>query len=541
MRKQGKYTQVGLFGEPVEIDLEAVAVKELRFTGSFGQQPTSWSRALELMRSGKVDTEALISHQLPLAEWREAFSLFERREGVKLLLDVARGMTGCRGRLMPPGAIDPYPSEKQLYRQAAIKVDTSELTQTGLTSGRLQAIQPRTAREQPVNELREKIESAVNRDRLLETATALIEVPSPTLSAADVAGRLEELLRADGFEVERPVCDWPESPAVVARLRFGEGGRVLQVDGHLDTVHLPFVPPGVEDGVLHGSGCSDMKGGIAAAVEAMRVLRECGAPQTGGMLLTAHDQHEGPWGDGRQMKALIAEGYLGDGVMLPEYLSDFLPVAGRGMFIFEIAVTREGEPVHEVLRPQGAARRRRRRRRAGYPLPAGKPAPRGNHPPVQRLRQLLRRFPAGRRDIQPGAALLRGEGDAALGHPGARRLARREYRQLLDEVARKSGAAIRSQEVFPGDAFEIGLDNPLVTAFQRAHRDVTGAELPVGAKPFVDDGNTFISKGGIPALTHGPAATGAHTLNEQVPVAELERLARVYALTAVNFCGETDD
>ncbi len=91
MRKQGKYTQVGLFGAPVEIDLEAVAVKELRFTGSFGQQPTSWSRALELMRRGRVDTEALISHRLPLTEWREAFSLFERQEGVKLLLDVRAG------------------------------------------------------------------------------------------------------------------------------------------------------------------------------------------------------------------------------------------------------------------------------------------------------------------------------------------------------------------------------------------------------------------------------------------------------------------
>ena len=88
VRKQGKYTQVGLFGAPVEFDLEAVAVRELRFTGSFGQQPTSWSRALELMRSGKVDTGALITHQLPLAEWREAFDLFERQEGVKMLLDV---------------------------------------------------------------------------------------------------------------------------------------------------------------------------------------------------------------------------------------------------------------------------------------------------------------------------------------------------------------------------------------------------------------------------------------------------------------------
>jgi len=59
----------------------------------------------------------------------------------------------------------------------------------------------------------------------------------------------------------------------------------------------------------------------------------------------------------------------------------------------------------------------------------------------------------------------------------------------------------------------------------------------LGAKIFVDDGSTYISTGGIPALTHGPDAKGAHTLNEAVPVAELVRVAQVYALTAIAFCG----
>ena len=63
-----------------------------------------------------------------------------------------------------------------------------------------------------------------------------------------------------------------------------------------------------------------------------------------------------------------------------------------------------------------------------------------------------------------------------------------------------------------------------------------GAALPLGRKPFVDDGNSFVRLAGIPALTHGPAATGAHTLNEEVSVAELVRVARVYASTAVSYC-----
>jgi L-iditol 2-dehydrogenase len=84
----GRYTQVGLFGKPVEIDLEQIAVREIRFAGSFGQKPTAWKRALKLLETGRVDASRLISHQLPLDRWQEAFALFEQQEGVKILLDV---------------------------------------------------------------------------------------------------------------------------------------------------------------------------------------------------------------------------------------------------------------------------------------------------------------------------------------------------------------------------------------------------------------------------------------------------------------------
>ena len=87
----------------------------------------------------------------------------------------------------------------------------------------------------------------------------------------------------------------------------------------------------------------------------------------------------------------------------------------------------------------------------------------------------------------------------------------------------------------PGDAFAVDQNSPLVGAFQSAHEQVTGAPLPLGGKPFIDDGNVFMAAG-IEALTHGPCATGAHTTDEQVAVAELVRVAKVYALTAQAFC-----
>ena len=383
----------------------------------------------------------------------------------------------------------------------------------------------------------EKITRAVDEKRLLDTAVSLIELPSPTLSAGAVADRLAEILVAEGFAVERPEADWPEAPAVVARLESGQPGRVLQFDGHLDTVHLPFVAPRIENGILYGSGSSDMKGGIAAFVEALRILRDTDAIQRGGVMITAHDHHEAPWGDRRQLLALIREGYIGDGVLLPEYLGDVLPVAGRGMAVFSIEIERDGEPVHEVLRP------------AGLPDVVGVGAEL-----IQRLKALCERLSAkiaphvgsdsvfvGRMEsgeiYNQSPVKCRIEGTRRWVAAGSEPKAKRELEELLAALAVESGTRVNLVDwVVPGDAFTVDEQSPLFAAFQGAHEVVTGNVLKVGAKPFIDDGNGFMNVGGVQALTHGPCATGAHTLDEEVPVAELLRVAKVYALTAFDFC-----
>ncbi len=381
------------------------------------------------------------------------------------------------------------------------------------------------------------IRRAVNPQRLAETALALIGEYSPTRSAGRAADRLAEILAADGFAVERPVADWPEAPAVVTRLESGNPGRTLQFDGHLDTVHLPFVPPRLEDGYLYGSGASDMKGGIAAFVEAMRALRETGALKSGSVLITAHDHHEGPWGDRRQVEALIRDGYVGDGVLLPEYLADPLPVAARGMAIFEIRIRREGEPVHEVLRPEGlpdvlaagvllACRLQELHAALGQKT----------HPITGQDSVFVGQFQCGE-IFNQAAVLCTIKGTRRWVTPNAAQEVQAEFAGLLAQVAAETGTSIDFDFEVQGEAYAVDAADPLLAAFQSAHAAVTGAPLPLGRKPFVDDGNTFAALAGITPLTHGPAATGAHTLNEEVSLADLVRVAEVYALTAVGYCG----
>lgn len=384
--------------------------------------------------------------------------------------------------------------------------------------------------------MKDNVLQAVDEQRLLDTAQDLIAVPSPTLDAGAAADALASILTTEGFAVERPPADWPPAPAVVARLDSGRPGRVLQFDGHLDTVHLPFVPPKVEDGQLYGSGASDMKGGIAAFVEALRALRDAGAPTQGAILLTAHDHHEAPWGDRRQLLALIRAGLIGDGVLLPEYLGDTLPVAGRGLAVFSVAIERDGVPVHEVLRP------------AGLPdvLAAGAEVVGRLNALNEHLREqtapyvgsdslFIGRIEGGQLYNQVPTQ-CRVEGTRRWVTAGAASTARRQIEARLAEVATASGTRIRLADWnVPGDAFALAPNSPLVGAFQSAHEQVTGKPLPLGGKPFIDDGNVFMAAG-IEALTHGPCAVGAHTTDEQVAVAELVRVAKVYALTAQAFC-----
>ncbi len=383
----------------------------------------------------------------------------------------------------------------------------------------------------------ERLKSHVNRQRLIETARRLIEVPSPTGEAGAVSDRLGEILTSDGFKVERLAGGYPVSPAVVTRLDSGRPGRTLQFDGHLDTVHLPFVPPGIEnDRLLTGSGASDMKGGLAAAVEAVRALRDAGGLGAGSVLLTAHDLHEAPWGDGRQLDQLIRDGLVGDAVLLPEPLRDVLPVAGRGCATWKVVIRRHGPPVHEVMRS---------RKEPSVIAAAAELVAR-----LGRLETELSRTP---HPVCGAASVFIGQihaGEIYNQHPqeawvqGTRRwlpgtdagVEKRDFRVDLDRLAADTQTSITCDWFPIRDAFSLDPADRLVASFQRCHRATSGCELPTGPKPFVDDGNSFSALGGVPAITHGPRAGGQHTVSEWVEIDDLVRVAWLYAETALDFC-----
>ncbi|HZG35488.1 MAG TPA: M20 family metallopeptidase [Gaiellaceae bacterium] len=367
---------------------------------------------------------------------------------------------------------------------------------------------------------------SVDRDRVAGLALELVEVPSPTGETAAVAHLYARRLEEAGMEVELLGELFPATPIVVGRLRGSSPGPTIVLNGHLDTVPIPHAPPRLENGVLHGRGAADMKGALASAAEAVRVLSE--RAFAGELVVVAIGLHEAPGGRGEDLSYLLGEhGFTADAAVVCELSAHDVAVAHLGSATFEITVSRPGQATHELQTPAGTP----------HPLLAAARV-------VEAIRARAEELAATEHPWVGAETYFLGElhgGDFYNRHPttcrlvGTRRWApandldavEAEFRTLLDGVAAETRCAIDLDLRLVRGAYGIDPEHELVAALQASYREVTGAELhPVGLK-VVADGALFAAAG-IPTVYHGPLGAGAHADEESIEVGELVRAAEVY-------------
>lgn len=86
VKKYGQFVQIGLASKGFELDFPKICYKEIKVTGSLGSIWSSWDRAIKLVESGLVNVKALATKEFDLEHWQEAFSAFEQKEGLKILI-----------------------------------------------------------------------------------------------------------------------------------------------------------------------------------------------------------------------------------------------------------------------------------------------------------------------------------------------------------------------------------------------------------------------------------------------------------------------
>ena len=137
----------------------------------------------------------------------------------------------------------------------------------------------------------------INKNRLVDTASALIDVHSFTGDEQRMAELMVSLYEQMGLQVQWQQVEEGRANAL-GTWRGTGGGKTLMFNGHMDTSYSGREPwlkdvPGfqpsafVKNGRLYGLGISNMKGALACYVEAVRSLQDAGVRLRGDVLIAA--------------------------------------------------------------------------------------------------------------------------------------------------------------------------------------------------------------------------------------------------------------
>ncbi|MCD6301964.1 MAG: M20/M25/M40 family metallo-hydrolase [Anaerolineae bacterium] len=387
------------------------------------------------------------------------------------------------------------------------------------------------------NRIVQELCARVSAERLRDLTLELVRIPSPTGDAVKVTQRYAERVEELGLPVEVDTA-YAGSPSTIAR--WGDsGGRQLVLDGHLDTIHAPHPAPSYRDGIIYGRGSGDMKSGIAAMVEAARVLLESGLRLSGELVLVTHSLHEAPVGHMEALSALIGRDDLFvDAAIVTEGGFDEAHIQGKGQAIFDITISRQGEPLHEnAARAQGIPN------------------------PMHAAAEIAARFVQENRHLQKSQHPLLGPETFFLGqiHGGDfyNRVPTRAYvngihrywpdkswddvrariAALIASVATPDSLQVEVETTGNGLGYAINPDSALVRALQWGYAQITGRELPLVGGYSVSDVNVIARQAGIPVLGHGTGSTTAHADLESVRVADIVRTTQVLLATTVRYLG----
>lgn len=371
----------------------------------------------------------------------------------------------------------------------------------------------------------------------LSIAQALVRCPSVTPADAGALGVLEELLKASGFETHRITFGEPGT-ADIDNLyaRLGETAPHITFAGHTDVVpagdenawtHGAFSGE-VKDGMLYGRGAVDMKGGIACSVAAvLQYLQDHGGKPKGSIsfLITGDEEDISVNGTIKLLQWAEARGEKFDHCVLGEpsnveVLGDCIKVGRRGSQSGTLYV--EGVQGH-----------------VAYPHRASNPVP-----DISRLIVAISDEPLDGGSAQFQASNLEftsvDVGNTASNViPGQARAkfniryndlhTQQSLRDLVEaRLAKACGNRIKARIVWEPSNSNVFVTKPgpFTDLAVAAIEEVTGRRPELSTSGGTSDAR-FISSY-CPVIEFGLVGQTMHQVDERTPVADIEKLTKVY-------------
>jgi len=383
----------------------------------------------------------------------------------------------------------------------------------------------------------------LDRDRLVGRLTDLVQTASenPPGNELEVARLVEGYCRSLDLDVATHEAE-PHRPSVVARWS-GDPGPTLGYCSHYDVVpagdvRLWDVDPfgaSISDGRMHGRGSADAKGPIAAALEAVDILRRAGVDLHGTLELelVADEETMGFKGAGY----LVAQGIVApDIAIVGEPTSLRVVRAQRGACW--IRITTNGVAAHGSAPERGISAVRHM---AELVLRLEETLPDITHPVLGGPTVNVGTIRGGEKvNVIPASCTIEVDRRTVPGESEESVLA---TIQDAVEVARKRFPDMDAEIelLFKSNPFEIDENSPMVRTVAQSMSDVTKRDTELVGFRGASDAR-FLFEAGAEVVLCGPGdITLAHTAREWIDLDELEQAALGYALSFARLLGPQED
>lgn len=358
-----------------------------------------------------------------------------------------------------------------------------------------------------------------------------IDTSNPPGNEGAVAAVLAPLLSEAGFRVELHDMT-PGRPNLVARRSWGPEPPLL-FTGHMDTVteggeqwaRGPFGGE-VSQGLVHGRGASDMKGGLAAlTVAALGLARE--KPSKAGLVLVFTASEENGC-QGAEHLVQNPEVLGGAGAMLVAEPTANLPVLGHKGALW-LRGRCAGRAAHGSMPELGdnaiykAATAVSRLATYQFAVPP--------HPVLGRATLNVGTISGGRAtNVVPETA----EFSVDL-----RLIPDLEPDAVQAAMGEFLGEAVSLERIVGAGALWTEPDDPWMARVLDILAQRRGQSFTPAGVPYFTDGSALSrALGGVPSLLLGPGEPGkAHVVNESCPVANIRQAAQDYLAIARDWCG----
>ncbi|NHJ46414.1 MAG: M20 family metallopeptidase [Asgard group archaeon] len=393
-------------------------------------------------------------------------------------------------------------------------------------------------------------EISIDTEYLRNLLEQMIEINSIIGKEKELAIFVAQELQKIGMAIQLDDVE-PDRPNIYASHIFDSKGKTMTINGHLDTVDIcegwtydPFIPI-EKDGKLFGLGSSDMKGGMACAIAAIKALIENGENLTGQIHFSGVVDEEGY---GKGAKKMLEHPFFGKGktdgiiVVEPSFGTEdasALPLGMTGKVLYKL--TFHGKSAHAFTPKDGinaiedaskfltalALTLKDPKAQPSFMLPRDEEFGTGSFCALKMEGgyKIYSVVVPDTCDIILNRLLIPGE---------TKESAIKDLKEFIDQLDLKSNYTLEVQDPYYLP-YKTSRDSLICKSLIEAYKSEMKSEPNFIYKNMITDANTFMGEGKIPTMIFGPDGGNLHAPDEYVVLDSLEMAAKIYVKTFLEF------